>query len=52
VRIIGWGKTADGTDYWLCSNSFNEEWGENGYFRIKMGECKIEEKVTTIIVDT
>ncbi|CAH8826928.1 unnamed protein product [Trichobilharzia szidati] len=43
VRIIGWGEE-DGIAYWLCANSWNEDWGENGYFRIIRGEneCFIE----------
>ncbi|CAH8824202.1 unnamed protein product [Trichobilharzia szidati] len=37
VRIIGWG-VEDNTAYWLCSNSWNEDWGEMGYFRILRGK--------------
>jgi len=29
------------------ANSWNTNWGENGYFRIKMGECGIDEQVTS-----
>ncbi|XP_071807851.1 uncharacterized peptidase C1-like protein F26E4.3 [Asterias amurensis] len=51
VRILGWG--VDRTDrniqrpYWLCANSWGEQWGENGLFRIQRGsnECKIESYV-------
>ncbi|GIY49909.1 tubulointerstitial nephritis antigen-like [Caerostris extrusa] len=47
IRIIGWGEdTVDGKriKYWLCANSWGEEWGESGYFRIVKGqdECSIE----------
>ncbi|VDM55547.1 unnamed protein product [Angiostrongylus costaricensis] len=29
VKMIGWG-TENGVDYWLCANSWNTDWGENG----------------------
>lgn len=43
VKIIGWG-TENGTPYWLISNSWNIDWGDNGYFKILRGEnhCQIE----------
>lgn len=47
VELIGWG-TDNGDDYWLIKNSWNEEWGEDGYFRIARGtnECGIEDSVS------
>ncbi|KIH63214.1 hypothetical protein ANCDUO_06489 [Ancylostoma duodenale] len=46
VKIIGWGKEND-VPYWLVANSWNTDWGENGYFRILRGEnhCNIEKAV-------
>ena len=43
VKMIGWG-VDNGTPYWLVANSWNEGWGDNGYFKIKRGnnECGIE----------
>lgn len=41
VKIIGWG-TENGVDYWLCANSWNTSWGEQGYFKIKVGQCGID----------
>ncbi|KAK8799679.1 hypothetical protein WA158_006227 [Blastocystis sp. Blastoise] len=43
VRLIGWGVEND-VPYWTIANSWNEEWGENGFFRILRGknECGIE----------
>ncbi|KAK6755388.1 hypothetical protein RB195_014013 [Necator americanus] len=46
VRILGWG-VDNQTPYWLVANSWNTDWGENGYFRIVRGlnECGIEHAV-------
>ncbi|KAE9412429.1 hypothetical protein Angca_004672, partial [Angiostrongylus cantonensis] len=46
VKMLGWG-TQNGTDYWICANSWNSDWGENGFFRILRGvdECQIESSV-------
>jgi cathepsin B len=46
VKMLGWG-TANGTPYWIIANSWNEDWGDNGYFLIKRGgnECGIEGQV-------
>ena len=46
IKMIGWG-VEDGVKYWLCVNSWNDEWGENGLFRILRGsnECGIERSV-------
>jgi len=43
ISIIGWG-TESGADYWLVKNSWNTDWGDNGYFKIRRGsnECGIE----------
>lgn len=49
VEMVGWG-TENGDDYWLIKNSWNEEWGDNGFFKILRGsdECGIENDVTGI----
>ncbi len=41
VTIIGYGIEGD-IKYWICQNSWGEKWGEEGYFRIKFGECGID----------
>lgn len=46
VKILGWG-TENGTPYWLVANSWNNDWGLQGYFKIIRGqnECGIEEAI-------
>lgn len=47
VKLIGWGTSEEGEDYWLLANQWNREWGDDGYFKILRGtnECGIEEDV-------
>jgi len=54
VKMIGWGTDADtGMDYWLITNSWNSDWGENGDFRIRRGtnECGIEGQCYAGMID-
>ena len=43
IKIIGWG-VENGVKYWLCVNSWNDEWGDKGFFKIIRGtnDCGIE----------
>jgi cathepsin B len=41
VKIIGWGEENE-SPYWIVQNSWGNKWGEDGFFRIKMGECMID----------
>lgn len=47
VKLIGWGTTDEGVDYWVLANSWNQQWGQDGYFWIQRGvdECGIEGSV-------
>ena len=43
VKMVGWG-VENGEPYWLIANSWNEDWGDKGFFKIRRGhnECGIE----------
>jgi len=43
IKIIGWGEH-DGVKYWIIANTWNETWGEKGFFNMKRGsnEAHIE----------
>jgi len=43
VKLIGWGEEG-GVPYWIVANSWNTDFGEDGFFRIVRGrdECGIE----------
>jgi len=48
IKILGWGTWTDGvTPYWIVANSWNTDWGNNGYFLILRGqdECGIEDDI-------
>jgi cathepsin B len=46
IKIVGWG-VENGTPYWMVANSWNEDWGANGFFKILRGknECGIEGQI-------
>ncbi|NP_001281168.1 cathepsin B isoform X2 [Cynoglossus semilaevis] len=46
IKVLGWGEE-NGTPYWLCANSWNTDWGDNGFFKILRGSdhCGIESEI-------
>jgi len=46
IKLMGYG-VDNGTKYWLLANSWNEHWGEKGFFRMLRGsdECGVESDV-------
>ncbi|KAG9445491.1 hypothetical protein H6P81_016831 [Aristolochia fimbriata] len=54
VKLIGWGRSDEGEDYWLLANQWNKSWGDNGFFKIRRGtnECGIEEDVVAGLPST
>lgn len=46
IKILGWG-VENNTKYWLVANSWNEDWGDKGFFKILRGrnECGIESQI-------
>lgn len=48
VTMVGWGEE-NGEKYWKIKNSWNNEWGDNGHFKIARGndECGIESSAST-----
>ncbi|KAJ6237009.1 tubulointerstitial nephritis antigen-like [Anaeramoeba flamelloides] len=48
VKMIGWGFDEESQlPYWRCVNSWGDQWGENGTFRILRGSnaCDIESEI-------
>jgi cathepsin B len=50
VKILGWGNES-GLDYWLCANSWGPAWGLQGFFKIKQGDCGIDQSAFTCTPD-
>lgn len=42
VCLIGY-VTSGPTRYWIGKNSWGDQWGEDGFFRIAFGECTIDD---------
>ena len=52
LEIVGWG-VDNGKKYWWIKNSWGEQWGLGGYFRMIRGtnNCHIEENVMAGVPD-
>lgn len=53
IKIMGWGEE-NSTPYWLVANSWNEDWGDKGTFKILRGsdECGIDSQMVAGKVKT
>jgi cathepsin B len=47
VKIVGWG-SEEGVEYWIVQNSWTTNWGENGFFKIKIGQCNIDSGAVSV----
>lgn len=54
IKLMGWGVDEDtNMPYWLLVNSWNSDWGEQGWFRMRRGtnECGLENSGTAGMID-
>ena len=56
IRVVGWGEELVNNEvvpYWWIANSWGENWGLGGYFKMKMGikECELEDNFAGLIPD-
>ena len=45
IAIVGYDSTQE---FWICKNSWGDDWGESGFFRIAYGQCGIEADVYAV----
>ena len=44
IALVGWDDNGDAENngYWILRNSWGENWGENGYMRIRYGSARVD----------
>ena len=61
IVVVGWGvdqinQTVDNTsytiEYWVCRNSWGNNWGNNGYFKIACGLPPVDQQLPNYIYNT
>ena len=52
IRVVGWGEE-NGIKYWIIANSWSQDWGIGGFFKMKIGikECQLENNFAACIPD-
>jgi len=52
IKGVGWGHDqTTGYNFWIMANSWSPNWGENGFFRIRWGECEIDSMASSAQAD-
>jgi len=54
VQLVGYANYGESGSYWVVRNSWGEDWGENGFIYIAIGEdlCAIGDYATVVTADT
>lgn len=42
AKLIGWGEE-NGVKYWILANTYNENWGENGFIRMATSSVSFDD---------
>jgi len=52
VQIVGWSSTAQNIPYWIIRNSWNTDWGLNGYLWVERNkdECGVSDEATYVVI--